>query len=91
MRDLQPRHSREEFARRGKDILERRVKPRLRPEDDNQFIAIDIESEDFEIDADDYTAAERLLARKPDAQIWLERAGQPAAYRIGKSRRGVGE
>ena len=36
----------------------------------------------YEVDADDYTATERLLRRNPDAQIWLVRVGHRAAYRI---------
>jgi hypothetical protein len=43
----------------------------------------DIESGDFEIDRDDFTAMQRLRARRSDAQIWLMRAGRPTAYQIG--------
>ncbi len=46
-------------------------------------MAIDIESGNYEVDRDDFAATERLLARCPDAQIWLARVGQPAAYRMG--------
>lgn len=77
------RHSFEEFSRRGKEIYERTIRPGLRPEDEDQFVAIDIESGSYEIDRDDFAATERLLVRHPDAQIWLARAGQRAAYRIG--------
>jgi hypothetical protein len=73
----------EEFCRRGKEIYDRDVRPALRPEDDNKFVAIDIESGGYEIDGDDYAATERLLTRHPQAQIWLARVGQPAAYRMG--------
>jgi hypothetical protein len=34
------------------------------------------------MDEDDYTATERLLARVPNAQMWLARVGDRAAYRI---------
>ena len=75
--------SREEFARRGQEIYDRGVKPQLRAEDLDKFVAIDIESGDYEIDRDDFTAMERLRARRSDAQIWLMRAGRSTAYRIG--------
>ncbi len=75
--------SREEFARRGQEIYDRVVKSQLHAEDLDKFVAIDIESGDYEIDRDDFTAIERLRARRSDAQIWLRRAGQPTAYRIG--------
>ena len=83
MKKLQPHYSKAEFARRGQDIYEREVEPRLQSGEDGKFIAIDIESGDYVADEDDYTATERLLARKPDAQIWLMRAGRSAAYTIG--------
>jgi hypothetical protein len=77
------RYSPEEFSRRGKEIYDRDIRPVLRPEDEDQFVAIDIESGSYEIDRDDFAATERLLARHSDAQIWLARVGQRAAYRIG--------
>jgi len=85
-----PRYETKEYARRGKEAYERCVKPTLRPEDDSKFIAIDIETGDFEIDPDDFTASERLLARRPDAQIWIERAGHRTAYRIGRGAKAGG-
>jgi hypothetical protein len=78
-----PRYSREEFARRGHEIYERTVLPAAKPEDQNKYVAIDIESGDYEMDHDDYTAPERLLSRHPDAQMWMERIGHPAATRFG--------
>ena len=79
----QARYSREEFAQRGQEIYERHVRPVLRAEDEGKFVAVDIESADYEMDRDDYTATERLLHRHPDAQIWLVQVGQSAAYRLG--------
>jgi hypothetical protein len=72
----------EELERRAAVIYEARVKPELRPEDDYKFVAIDVTSGDFEIDPDDYAAIKRLRDRHGDAQAWLMRVGQPAAYRI---------
>ena len=80
-----PRHSPDEFVRRATEIYERVVKPMLKPEDLDHYVAIDIESDDFEIDPDDYTASHRLLARKPDAQIFIARVGHRAAYSMGGS------
>ncbi|MEX2138655.1 MAG: hypothetical protein WD894_05300 [Pirellulales bacterium] len=81
---LQPRYSKEEFARRGQEIYERDIQPRLKPDDKGQFVAIDIETGKYEMDSDDYTAVERLLSQVPDAQSWLVRVGEQAAYRTGR-------
>ncbi len=83
---IDSRRSPEELARKGAEVFDRRVRPALRPEDDNKFVAIDVGSGDYEIDQNDYTAVARLRARHPAAEVWLERAGQPAAYRLGRGR-----
>jgi hypothetical protein len=79
----QPQFSKEEFARRGDAIYERHIRPLAEPAHNGKFVVIDVESGDFEIDQDDYAATEGLLARRPQAQMWLVRIGERAAYRIG--------
>jgi hypothetical protein len=76
----------DELAALGADLFDRQVRPALKPEDDGKFVAIDVETGDYELDQDDYAAIARLQSRKPAADIWLMRAGYPAAYRIGASR-----
>ena len=83
MGSVTPRHSREEFASRAEAIVVRDIEPRLRSEDPRKFVLIDIETGDYEIDADEMSATDRLLTRRPDAQIWLRRVGLPYAYRFG--------
>ena len=85
-----PRYSKEEFSRRGSAIYEREVLHQMREDDDGRFVAIDIESGEWKLDADDFTATELLLQQVPDAQIWLVRVGSQATYRIGGPRRAVG-
>jgi hypothetical protein len=72
----------DQLAGLGGEIFERQVRPALRPEDHGKFVAIDVESGAYEIDEDDYTAVARLRLRKPEADIWLMRAGYPTAYKI---------
>jgi hypothetical protein len=81
-----PQRSPEEFARIGSEVFDRRVRPFLRPQDDGKFVAVDIVTGDYEVDADDYAAVSRLRARNPAAEIWLARAGQATAYRLGRCR-----
>ena len=74
--------SNDEVARLGTETYAKLVQPKLAPGDNGKFVALDIFTGDYEIDADDYTAIERLHARKPDAEVWLERAGRPTAYKM---------
>ena len=83
----QPRYSKEEFARCGTEIYERAIRSQVEAAHQGKFVAIDIETSQWEMDADDYTATERLLQQRPDAQIWLVRVGHRATYRIGGPRR----
>lgn len=76
----------EQLAREATVILDRDVAPALRPEDDGKFIAIDVASGDYELDQHDYAAIARLRTRRPNADVWLGRVGQPAAYHIRRGR-----
>jgi len=77
------RYSKEEFARRGDAIYESAVRPHLKPDDNGKFVAVDIETGTYEVDADEYEACERLSARIPSAQIWLVRIGSRYVHRFG--------
>jgi hypothetical protein len=72
----------DEIERLGEEVIERRIKPQLSPGDNGKFIAVDVDSGDFELDKDDYSAVMRLRTRRPDAEIWLGRAGFPTAYQF---------
>lgn len=75
MNERKPRYSPEEFGRRGNEIFERKIAPLVNGEDPYKFIGIDIETEDFEVDENSMAATDRLVARNPDAQIFMRRVG----------------
>jgi hypothetical protein len=79
----QPRYSKEEFARRGDAIYESELRPILENGNEGKFVAIDIETGAYEVDGDELAASDRLLARVPNAQIWLRRIGSHYAHRFG--------
>jgi hypothetical protein len=79
----QPRYSKEEFARRGDEIYERDIRPRVEVGDEGKFVVIDIETGVYEIDMDELAASDRLLARNPNAQLWVTRVGSRYARRFG--------
>lgn len=75
--------NREEVARLGEEVFDRVVRPKVCSEDANRFLAIDVETGDFEVADDDYSAVMRLRSRNPDGEIWLRRVGSKNAHRIG--------
>ncbi len=79
---MRPRYSEEEFARRGDEIYDREIVPKLKPTDKG-IVAIDIETGEYEIAADELTASNKLLTRRPEAQVWLRRIGSRYLYRFG--------
>ncbi|OGG48150.1 MAG: hypothetical protein A3F84_23000 [Candidatus Handelsmanbacteria bacterium RIFCSPLOWO2_12_FULL_64_10] len=83
----QPRYSKEEFARRGDEIYNRDIRPRVEANNRGKFVAVDIETGAWEMDVDALAACDRLLARLPDSQTWLVRVGYPYVHRIGGPRR----
>jgi hypothetical protein len=81
----------EEFARLGEEIFERDIRPHLAGGNAEDFVLIDIETGAYEIDADERSASDRLLARHPDAQVWMRRVGSPFTRRFGpRSRSAAG-
>ena len=77
----------EELGRLGDVAFDRYVRPKVRPEDDGKFVAIDVDTGDHEIDTDDDAAVMRLRARRPSADVWLVRVGQPAACQLRRQSR----
>jgi hypothetical protein len=78
-------HTKEEVARRGKEIYEREIRPQVETEHRGQFLVVDILSGAYETAEDDLTASDRALAKNPKAILYGLRIGSPAAYRLGKS------
>jgi hypothetical protein len=76
------RRSPEEIDRLAAEVYDRRLRPSFRPEDEGKFVAFDVDTGDYEIDEDDYTAIMRLRARRPDGEFWLARTDHFAAYEI---------
>lgn len=77
------RYSKEEFARRGDALVERKVRPNLTAADEDKFIAIDIETGEYELDRNEMKAVGRLRKRLPDPQIWLRHVGLGYLHRFG--------
>ncbi len=79
----QPQYSKEEFASRGDEIYESQVRLKVEAGNRGKIVAIDLETGDFEVDASEIAACDRLEARHPDAQIWIVRIGSRYVRRFG--------
>jgi len=79
----QRRYSKEEFARRGDALVESKVRPNLTAADEDKYVAIDIETGEYELDKNEIRATERLRKRVADPQIWLVHVTLGYLHRFG--------
>ena len=79
----QPRYSKEEFAQRGDLIYQTQIRPQVELGNEGKIVAIDRETQDFEVDASEIAACDRLEDRHPYAQIWIVRIGSRYVRRFG--------
>jgi len=79
----QPRYSREEHVQRGTAMYEQRVRPQVEAGNFGKIVALDVDTGAFEVAEDTLSAADQLLARAPDAQIWFVRIGHRGVHRFG--------
>ncbi len=77
------RYSKKEIAECGDAIYEREIRQFIEAGNKGKFVAIDIETGAFELDADEMSACNRLRERVPDPQIWLIKIGSRYVHRFG--------
>ena len=78
-----PRYSSDEIAERGQALYEREIQSSLAASDRGKFLVLDIETGDYELDADQIAAVQRARAKRPDGAFYILRVGHSAAYRLG--------
>ena len=77
-----PRYTSEEIARRGQALYEAQIQDKLDATCKGQFLALDIETGEYELDRDEIAALQRAKAKRPDAAFYILRIGYSAAYRL---------
>jgi hypothetical protein len=81
-------HSGDEVVRLGRERYERDLRKQLEPEHKGKYLALDIETGEFEIDVTDIVAVQRIKAKHPGAVVFLVRIGYPTAYKLGLATQG---
>jgi len=75
----------EEFGHRADAVYDKYVKSSVSSADAGKFVALDVETGEYEIDADELVAEDRLLELHPGAEVWLTRVGSRTAHRLGRT------
>jgi hypothetical protein len=78
-----PRYSSAEIVQRGQVLYDQRIRAQVEARHQGKFLVLDIETGDYEIDADDVIAVQRAKTKHPDAAFYIVRIGSPTAYRLG--------
>jgi len=78
-----PRYSSAEIVQRGQALYEQQLRALVEARHQGKFLVLDIETGDYEIDADDVRAVQRAKTKHPDAALYIVRIGSPTAYRVG--------
>ena len=79
------RYTTEEIGRRGLELYEQKLRPKVEAGNEGKYLAIDIETEDYEL-GDDFTGViDRMHARHPDPALFTMRIGFPATARMRSS------
>jgi len=73
----------EELARRGQDYYDRVLRAEIEPEHKGEFLVLEVESGEYELDADETAALNRAMERHPDRLFYVLRVGSRTAHRIG--------
>ena len=78
-----PKLGPEERAEFAETIYREKIRPTLTEEDIGKFVIVDLNSGEYEIDAEDLAAECRLRARLPEAFGFIMRVGYSAPYFFG--------
>jgi hypothetical protein len=79
----QPRFTSAEVGRRGKELYEDKIRALVDAGNHGRFLAIDIETGDYQLGDETLEACTPLLERNPDAQIYCLRIGYRAVDALG--------
>ncbi len=79
--------TKDEIARRGREIYERDVRAEVEREHDGEFLVVDVATGDYAVGQDEDEVFVRAEAKDPEGLFYLMRVGRPAAHRIGGSAR----
>ena len=87
---MRQRPTKEEAAtmrERAETLFDEAIRPQLDLSRPHDYVMIDVESGDFEVDESEIEAATRLRARRPNGLIWCRKVGSPYAHRFRTPRR----
>jgi hypothetical protein len=75
--------SSKELSQRGQQIYDREIRKKVGKKHRGKFLVIEVESNEYDMDADPVVADQLLRQRHPDSLFYMVRIGYRAAYKLG--------
>jgi hypothetical protein len=73
----------DEVAHRAHELYDRLIRPTVEPSHNGEFLILNTQTGEYEMDADEVAATKRALSRFGGASLFTIRVGQPTAHRFG--------
>ncbi|MBM4032737.1 MAG: hypothetical protein FJ291_13240 [Planctomycetes bacterium] len=80
---VKPPKDPEGFARQAEEYYARALRAKLEPNHKGEYVVLDVESGDYEVDSDEMAALDRARAKHPDRLFYILRVGYRASVYIG--------
>jgi hypothetical protein len=74
------------IAERGERLYRERLQRVLEPAHNGEYVVIDVDTGEYEVDRDPLAAPDRAAAKRPGAPLYAARIGSPTLGRIGGRR-----
>jgi len=75
--------TKEEIVRRGWELYERDIRPKVEPEHERRFLVLDVRSGEYALADDELEAFDLAHEKAPNGIFYLMRIGHLAPHRIG--------
>lgn len=85
------RFTSEQIVELGEEIYAQKLLDQLEPQHDGKFLALDVETGEYELDEDKLAAIDRARSKRADAPLYILRVGHPTAVKLGGRFGSVGQ
>ena len=77
------RHISAQIVELGEDFYAQNLRDQLEPQHNGEFLALDVETGEYELDEDKLAAIDRARSKRYDAPLYILRVGYPTAVKLG--------
>jgi hypothetical protein len=81
-----PHYTSDEIVQRGQALYDQQIRARVEVGHKGEFLVLDVDTGEYEIDSNEVAALKRAKAKNPGAALYILRVGFPTAYRVGGQR-----